>query len=208
MSGRFHLSVLETLSSRQAEADRLTEHLLETAARLFSVPCPAPTSFATFEMKRKPYWVLRKWVPIFPRIVPEYWIDRLLPAILRKKRLTKRLSRQIEALVSHNVENLRWAMYQNVKNAFRRFAVRLDQRFFQMIVATRGTITAACFFRRDYPEKITDHIAQLTSGEAQLESLREEIQSWAAEHRSSCESTVWSGPLSKQDDSFSGNVTE
>jgi hypothetical protein len=100
---------------------------------------------------------------------------------------------QVEALASHNVENLRWALYQNVKNAFDRFALELEEYFLETIIYTRGTIEAACLTRSEHDQNTTDRLERLTSGEAELEGLREEIQSWATKRCFECESIAWSG---------------
>ena len=99
-----------------------------------------------------------------------------------ERRVTNRILRQIDALVAHNVENLRWAMYQNIRNAFQLFASAVDDRFLQAIVATRGTIEAACLARHDHDHKAGDHVARLESAEARLRNLRGEIRSWATKH--------------------------
>jgi GTPase SAR1 family protein len=198
MALRFQLSVSRTLSCHWDRNEKLAYHVIQATARLVNAPGPDPSGYPKFEMKRKPYWVLRKWVPAFPRIVPEPWIDKLMPAKYRKRRLTNRLLVQVDSLVSHNVENLRWALYQNVRNAFRRFAAALDEKFLGIIVHTRGTIEAACYTRHDHPQKITGHIARLESGEARLQNLCEEIQSWVNGHHPSFRPAAWGRAVSEQ----------
>jgi GTP-binding protein EngB required for normal cell division len=143
VSRGFGLSVTETLRPHQQRADDLIELIRKAAAQLFEIPYHAPDSSQAFEMKRRPHWVLRKRVPTLPIVIPEEVIDKLLPAALRASRLKKRLSRQIDTLVRHNVENLRWATLQNLNDAFRRFGLTLDQRFQETIAATHGAIQAA-----------------------------------------------------------------
>lgn len=178
LSRRFDARVSYVFSEHRGRAEALTERVLEAAARVFGMPYPSPTGHALFEMKRRPYWVLRKWVPAFPMLVPQPWVDGLLPANLRHRRLKKRIYKQVDALVSQNVENLRWAMYQNVKNAFDRFASELDERFLRVVVATRGTIEAACIVRKEYADKVADRMTSLVLGQGRLETLCEELRSW------------------------------
>lgn len=175
VSRAFGFSVAETLRPHQERADKLMEILRKTAAELFDIPYHAPESSEAFEMKRRPYWVLRKRVPTLPIVAPEEALDRLLPAGLRMSRLKKRLSRQIDTLVGHNVENLRWATFQNLNDSFRRFASTLDQRFQDTIAATHGAIQAAYVKRKEAAETIAEDVSRFEAAAAGLTRIRSEI---------------------------------
>jgi hypothetical protein len=176
VSGGFGLHVAETLRPHQQRADELIELIRKAAAELFEIPYHAPESSEAFEMKRRPYWVLRKRVPTLPIVVPEEALDKLLPAGLRVSRLKKRLSRQIDTLVRHNVENLRWATLQNMNDAFRRFGLTLDQRFQQTIEATHGAIEAAYVRRKEHAEAIAEDLARFEEAAGNLTEICAEIQ--------------------------------
>lgn len=171
----FGLHVTETLRPHQERADALIELIRRAAAELFEIPYHAPESSEAFEMKRRPHWVLRKRVPTLPIVVPEEAMDKLLPSGMRKKRLKKRLSRQIDALVRQNVENLRWATLQNLNDAFRRFALTLDQRFEETIAATHGAIQAAYTKRKEHAEAIVDDLARFESATATFTKICQEL---------------------------------
>jgi len=168
--------VTETLRPHQDRADELIERIRRTAAELFEIPYHAPESSEAFEMKRRPYWVLRKRVSTLPIVVPEEAIDKLLPTALRIKRLRKRLSRQIDALVRQNVENLRWATLQNLNDAFRRFGLTLDQRFEETISATHGAIRAAYTKRKEHAAAILEDVTRFESTAAELGQIILKIQ--------------------------------
>ncbi|MCA1959314.1 MAG: dynamin family protein [Desulfomonile sp.] len=176
VSGGFGVYTAETLRPHQQRADELIELIRKAAAELFDIPYHAPESSEAFEMKRRPYWVLRKRVPTLPIVVPEEAIDKLLPAGLRVGRLKKRLSRQIETLVRHNVENLRWATLQNLNDAFRRFGLTLDQRFQETIEATHGAMQAAYTRRKEHSEAIAEEVATFEAAAAELAKICVEIQ--------------------------------
>jgi GTPase SAR1 family protein len=176
VSGAFGLHVTETLRPHQQRADELIELVRKAAAELFDIPYRAPESSEAFEVKRRPHWVLRKRVPTLPIVVPEEALDKLLPASLRIGRLKKRLARQIDTLVRHNVENLRWATLQNLNDAFRRFGLTLDQRFQETIAATHGAIQAAYVKRKERSEAIVEDVARLEYSAASLTRVCEEIQ--------------------------------
>jgi hypothetical protein len=176
VSQRFGRHVSETLRPHQDKADGLIELIRRAAAELFEIPYHAPESSEAFEMKRRPYWVLRKRVPSLPIVVPEEAIDKLLPAAIRINRLKKRLTRQIDALVRQNVENLRWATLQNLNDAIRRFGLTLDQRFQETIAATHGAIHAAYVKRKEHAEAITEDVLKLETSATELAKIIAELQ--------------------------------
>ncbi|MBI5571247.1 MAG: dynamin family protein [Desulfomonile tiedjei] len=176
VSRNFGLSVTQTLRPHQQRADDLIELIRQAAAQLFDIPYHAPDSSEAFEMKRRPHWVLRKRVPTLPIVVPEEALDRLLPAAMRMTRLKKRLSRQIDTLVRHNVENLRWATLQNLNDAFRRFGLTLDQRFQETIAATHGAIEAAYVKRKEHAEAIAEEVSRFEAAAGQLAKFCAELE--------------------------------
>lgn len=167
--------VTEVLRPHQQRADELIELIRKAAAELFEIPYHAPESSEAFEVRRKPHWVLRKRVPTLPIVVPEEAFDKLLPSSIRISRLKKRLSRQIQTLVRHNVENLRWATLQNLNDAFHRFGLTLDQRFQETIEATQGAIRAAYQRRKEHAEAITDEVNRMESKALALMSLASQL---------------------------------
>jgi len=176
VTSSFGLSVTETLRPHQKRADDLIELIRKAAAQLFDIPYHAPDSSEAFEIKRRPHWVLRKRVPTLPIVVPEEALDKLLPASIRISRLKKRLSRQIETLVHHNVENLRWATLQNLNDAFRRFGSALDQRFQATIAATHGAMNAAYIKRKEHADAIADDVSRIESVAADLVRICAELK--------------------------------
>ncbi len=172
----FGAHVTENLRPHQQRADELIESIRRAAAELFDIPYHAPESSEAFEMKRRPHWVLRKRVPTLPIVIPEEALDKLLPGKIRINRMKKHLSRQLDTLVGHNVENLRCATIQNLNDAFHRFALTLDQRFVETIAATHGAIEATYVRRREHAEVIADDVARMESAAVDLTKICEEIQ--------------------------------
>lgn len=176
VSQSFGLHVTEVLRPHQRSTDNLIERIRKAAARLFDISYHAPECSEAFEMKRRPYWVLRKRVPTLPIVVPEEALDKLLPANIRIARLKKRLSRLIDALVNHNVENLRWATLQNLNDAFRRFGLTLDQRFQETIAATHGAIQAAYLKRKEHAVAIADDVSRFEAAATELARISAQLQ--------------------------------
>lgn len=162
MAHFFDQRVTEVLRPYQQRVDELIEAVRKTAAELFDVPYHAPSSSGAFEMKRQPYWVTHKWDSSF-NLLPEGIFTRLLPAGIRRAKMTKQLRQQIEALVLNNVENLRWATLQNLDQAFRRFGASLDERLQATILATRGAIQAARSKRLEHSQSVVQDISRLQS---------------------------------------------
>jgi hypothetical protein len=104
--------------------------------------------------------------------VPEGFLDRFLPVELRKQRLQKRLSEELETLVTHNVENLRWATLRNLDDAFRRFSLNLEERLKETAEATRRAMRAT-HLRKKTDEDLTqaelEHLKRQAAGLAGLE---------------------------------------
>lgn len=175
VSQQFGREVAEVLRPHQQRADELIERIRKAAAQLFNISYHAPDSSEAFEVKRRPHWVLRKRVPTLPIVIPEESLDKLLPATMRISRLKKRLSRQIDTLVKHNVENLRWATLQNLNDAFRRFGLTLDQRFQETIAATHGAMQAAYEKRKQHEAAISEEVARFEASARELSLICEKI---------------------------------
>jgi GTPase SAR1 family protein len=132
----------EALLPYQRRLDDLISALRFTAAELFDISYCATTTDGSLEELHRPYWVTQKWsTSVSP--VPEGFLDRFLPSELRKHRLQKRLDEEVETLITHNVENLRWATLRNLEEAFRRFSSTLDERLKATAETTRWAMRAA-----------------------------------------------------------------
>lgn len=195
-SRKFKAHVTQTLRSHQQRADDLIERVRKAAADLFDISYHAYDTSEAFETKSKPYWVLRKQVQSLPIVIPEEDLDKLLgklvtklhakyqskllnkllPESIVKNRKKDRLYRQIDTLVNSNVENLRWATLQNVKDAFQRFGLALDRRFEEIIAATHGAIQAAYVKRKEHSEAIAAEVSRLEAAAKELETICARLQ--------------------------------
>lgn len=170
MARVFDMRVKEVLEPHQKRADELIETVRKTAAALFDIPYHAPESSAAFEMKRQPYWVTRKWEDFF-RPIPEGTFDRLIPVHMRRSKIRKRVSEELETLVIQNVENMRWATLQNLDKAFRMFGADLDERLRDTTIATHGAIQAACTRRKEQSEEISEELERFKIAADRLENI-------------------------------------
>lgn len=176
MARRMDERVALVLRPHQDRADDLAEKVRRSAAELFEIPYHPLDSTHAFEFKSQPYWVTHKWDSTFSPM-PKNWLDLVLPGTLRRKRAAQRISEKINALVIHNVENLRWAALQNLNLAFMRFATALDECLDETISATKGAILAACEKREQQADVLADESSRITAKAVELENLRSDMMS-------------------------------
>ena len=132
--GRF----TDTLGVHQVRAEQLIAQVRKTAADLLAIRYAAPVPDETFELKRVPYWVTNKRETL--SLVPPGALDGVLPAAMRKQRTYQRFKALISDVITRNVENLRWALRQNLEAGFVTFEARLDEQLQLTLAATREAL--------------------------------------------------------------------
>jgi hypothetical protein len=178
-SSEIERTLQEILLPYQERLDTLIGTIRSTAAELFHIPYRAPGSNGVLEKLHKPYWVTQKWsTSISP--VPEGFLDRFLPPELKKHRIQKRLSEEVETLVTHNVENIRWATLRNLGDAFRRFSSTLDERLQATAEATRAAMRATHLRRKENEDTMKAEIKGLEQRAAELEGLENALGQFAS----------------------------
>jgi len=170
----FSDQVAQTLSPRQEGIDDLAESIREAASGIFDIAHQKRERSATFAMTRPPHWVSHEWSATLGAI-PADVFDRLLPQPLRQSRLRKRVMAQVEALVVRNVENLRWALLQDLDDLFRRFRSDIDARFEDTRSATLGAIRAAKTQRAERQDLVAKEIVRLQFVEADLQGIGDRL---------------------------------
>jgi GTPase SAR1 family protein len=163
--------VASVLEPHQRQVDELVEKVRRTAAEIFEIPYRRLDSSRAFEFQNQPYWITHKWDSSFSP-VPEGQLDVLLPKSLRRSRAMKRLSEKIDALVVHNVENLRWATLRNLDRAFIRFGTNIDEWLEETISATKGAIEAAYQKREQQAGQLEEEKARLKTIITDIEELK------------------------------------
>lgn len=175
MSREFGERVREALLPYQRKADEIIEAVRRKATELFEVPYHALNSSEAFEISHKPYWVTYRQ-PDTAIPLQGHLMAKLLPVRFVRGRLEKELLEQIDTLVMHNVENLRWATLQNLNDAFKRFASALQERLKITVEATHGAIQAARARRLSQAESIVPEIDRLQSAASDLEEIQSKIR--------------------------------
>jgi small GTP-binding protein len=172
-SFRQHLK--DAVDTHRRRINDLVEEVRETAAAVLRVSFRAGDAVDEFEFRREPYWVTSGRIETLTAITFGS-MERLLPATIRRRRVRRRLLREIETIVQRNVENLRWATRQNVEDAFRNLAGALDEALAARIEATRSVIRTALERRHQQTHRVfaeTEHIeATVRKLSALLSSLR------------------------------------
>ncbi|HEX40931.1 MAG TPA: Dynamin family protein [Phycisphaerales bacterium] len=173
-TGVFQEKMREVLGPHRTRLNELVLSIRRAAAELFDVPCLQTRSIQDFEVVRRPYWVSHRWASSFQRI-PRGLFDKLLPAGFRKSQLTRRAAGQIDELVMQNVENLRWAVYQNIDQSFVRYHSQLKRQLEQTLAATQGAIEAAMKKRKEHSEIVAAELSRLDTAVMLLTDIREAL---------------------------------
>ncbi|MGN6731274.1 MAG: dynamin family protein, partial [Candidatus Binatia bacterium] len=140
----------------------------------FEIPYRPSSASSAFEMRHKPYWVTQKWnTSISP--VSEGFSDRFLPSEIRKRRTQKRLTEEVESLIIHNVENIRWATLRNLDAAFRRISAAFDERLRETAQATRHAMVAAQLKRKQNESTIVAELGRIRQTSARLAELADAL---------------------------------
>jgi len=164
----------EVLHVHRHSADELITLVRQTAADLLEIPFHAPESSEAFEAKREPFWVTAARTNELNPIAPGAF-DPLLPTLIRKVRMRKRLLDEIDAVVVRNVENLRWATRQNLEDTFRRFSAELDERLSMSLDATRGAMQKALEQRKQHAEQTDSQIEAKQTALSRLAEIAETL---------------------------------
>ena len=157
----------EALGPHQERLEVLIGTLRSVAAELFEIPYRPIANGTRLEKAHRPYWVTEKWnTSISP--VPEGFFDRLVPLSVRTRRKQKRLSDEIETLVTHNVENIRWSTLRNLNDSFRNFSTTLDQRLEETAEAIRESMRATHLRQKQVAETAEPELERLKQKAAEL----------------------------------------
>ena len=163
----------EILHPHQKRADELIEILRQTAAELFAIPYHAPRSDQSFKIERRPYWMSRKWstrlTPSPKSLKNSFFSDR-------RQQLINQFQEQGRELAVSNVENLRWALFQNIDDSFRRFSTLFTTRLEETKAATSQAISAAVERRRHQKKTISKEMDRLEKATRDLELLQKDLQ--------------------------------
>lgn len=171
VTGKFDRELIAILSGHQQRAAALVESIRVAASTIFEIPHHAPAAASPLVLAREPYWVSRKsWSGGLGTISPDL-VDKALPRSIREKRIRTRIGKEIQTLVVHNVENLRWATLQNIDAAFRVFSRELDEDLTHTIEATYGAIEAAYTRRKEHADEIADRTRHLQKASGDLQEL-------------------------------------
>ncbi len=162
--------ITATLKTHQETADSLITLVSRAAAEIFEIPYHAPESEHAYHLTRHPFWVESSWASSFTP-VPEELLDRALPKSIREKRKWDRIRRQIEEIVTRNVENLRWYTLQSIDTTFRKFGHELDENLAKTIDATRGAIDEAYRLRKEHADSIAESKERFRKGVEEISSV-------------------------------------
>lgn len=153
----------------------LAAEVRQIAAKIFDLELGADAEHEPFELGEDPYWVTET---VNSTLIPDPrpWLDRLLPAALRRRRRRIRMIEKAGKLVIRNAENLRWAIVRGLDETFRKAAARFEERLDRTIAATRDVIRDALLRRQDRSFAVQPELDRLGAATKSLASLRDELE--------------------------------
>lgn len=158
------------LLPHQERLSALVGAIRSVAAELFDIPYRATVDDTRLERAHKPYWVTQKWnTTVSP--VPEGFFDRFLPPAARKRRIRRRLLQEVQTLVVHNVENIRWSTLRNLDETFRNFSTTLDERIRKTAEATREAMHMTNLRQKQVEDTTEPELERLKQKAADLAKL-------------------------------------
>ncbi len=182
------------IGAHQQRANEIIERVEHTAAELMETSLRSAQLIEPLEIRRQAYWVGADSAEGLSFMAASA-VERLLPQQLRQARVRGRMVEAIRAAVRRNVENLRWAMVQNVDDAFRKLAATLDQHIADSIEATRGIMLSTRLRRLEHGDRVAAEIADIASSLAKLTALHAEIARFQGKEAAESGSTEDPSPV-------------
>jgi GTPase Era involved in 16S rRNA processing len=176
-SNKLEKALREALLPHQERLETLIGTLRSIAAELFDIPYRPNANGTRLERAHKPYWVTQKWnTTVSP--VPEGFFGRFLLPAAQKRRLQKRLLEEVQTLVTHNVENIRWSTLRNLDETFRNFSTTLDERIRETADATRKAMRATDLRKKQSEEAAQPELKRLKQKAADLADLENSLSQY------------------------------
>jgi GTPase SAR1 family protein len=166
-------ALTQSLRGHQTKGDHLIANVRELAITLLDIPYVAPAAEEAFQPKRVPYWVTvsRQSFVATPNI-----IESLLPGTIRLERVRARLQHHVDEIVTRNVENLRWALRQNIETAIRDFRTQLDERLQLSQEAIATAMEVGLSRRRQTEDDTRGQLAHLAATLDKFRSLKTHLE--------------------------------
>ncbi len=152
----------------------LVDEIRKTAADIFEISYAGSRGEDIFELKHEPFWVTDEWRVNWSPL-PENFLENLLPSNIRIKRLKKRLSEDIDSIISLNVGNLRWSLVCNITDSFYIFSQDIDKQIQTAIESTASAIAAAQKKRLDKSIDMQPELNRVNNALKELEEIKSEI---------------------------------
>ncbi|HUJ11887.1 MAG TPA: dynamin family protein [Verrucomicrobiae bacterium] len=164
----------EALLPHRRRADELIASVHHLVAKLFDLPFEPPAAEIALASSR-PHWRTRQWIFTSVSSIPPSWIDRLLPQRFRHARIRRRVTEQVNYLVTRNVGDLQSGLLENLARSVQSFRIALEDRLQGAIQTTRTAIETARCRRTEDTASVSPEIARLESAVANLLKIRQQL---------------------------------
>lgn len=148
------------LNEHQKDVDDLIRSIRLAASNLFDIPLHETGDKKVWALEHEPYWVARKGWQTLVGAIAEGVTGKLLPLSIRKGKIQAEIKSNINRLILHNTENIRWATLQNINMTFLRFNSEFESDMNRIIEATEGAVDTTLRFRSEHAEKTADRLAE------------------------------------------------
>ena len=136
----FNSRITEILNRHNQKLNTLTQSVWQAATDIFSISYYHFEGSGTISGRYKPYWTTHKWDTSFTPN-PEGMLEHFLPQKMKRLSIAKRVNKQIDLIVMHNVENLRFSLIQNINTLFASFAQTFDRNIEETISNIKNVIS-------------------------------------------------------------------
>ncbi|MCM8815171.1 MAG: dynamin family protein [Candidatus Omnitrophica bacterium] len=128
----FDAKINEITEFYNKRINQMHNFIKHTISSVFEVDYNETGKTFVFEISNRPYWVTHIWMTGFKPFGEEF-LDNFLSVSRKMNRIMTRLKSQIDELVMHNVENLRWPIFQSIDRFFIKFKNFFEKYFSQML---------------------------------------------------------------------------
>jgi ribosome biogenesis GTPase A len=176
-SNEVEQALRQALLPHQDSLDAIVGTLRSVAAELFDIPYRASANDTRLERTHRPYWVTQKWnTTVSP--VPEGFFGRFLLPTAQKRQMQKRLLEEVQTLVTHNAENIRWSTLRNLDETFRNFSTTLDERIRETADATREAMRATHLRQKQVEKTAEPELERLKQKATDLADLENALSQY------------------------------
>ncbi|MCM8788453.1 MAG: hypothetical protein NC907_01545 [Candidatus Omnitrophica bacterium] len=135
----FDSKINEITEFYNQKINQMCNFIKHTISNVFEVGYSETGKAFVFEISNRPYWVTHVWMTGFKPFGEEF-LGNFLSASRKMTIAMNRIKAYTDELVMHNVENLRWPIFQSIDNFFIKFRNFFEKYFSEMLKSITGLV--------------------------------------------------------------------